>query len=91
MFRSVNGLVKRMASREAEEDLGAGDEGAKFLEQFAVFALEPFLDRFVLRVFPKPLLDDFVGGHGCPPTRVVRHSTRSLELPMNPGMWLVSA
>jgi hypothetical protein len=28
-----------------------------------VFALQPFLDVFVLGSFPKPLLDHFVGGH----------------------------
>jgi hypothetical protein len=58
--------------QEAEQDLGAGDEGAQLLEQLAVFALEPFLDRFVLGSFPEPLLDRFVGGHGCPSTRVCR-------------------
>jgi hypothetical protein len=32
-----------------------------------VFALEPFLDRFVFGIFPEPPLDHFVGGHDCPP------------------------
>jgi hypothetical protein len=56
--------------QEAEQHLGAGDEGAQLLEQLAVLALEPFFYRFVLGSFPEPLLDHFVGGHGCPPTRV---------------------
>jgi hypothetical protein len=43
---------------------------AQLLEQRAVFALEPFLDRFVFGSFPEPLLDHFVGGHVGPPTQV---------------------
>jgi hypothetical protein len=35
----------------------------QLLEQRAVFALEPFLDRFVFGSFPEPLLDHVVGGH----------------------------
>jgi hypothetical protein len=58
------------SEQEAEQDLGPGDEGAQLLEQLAVFALQPFLDRFVFGSFPKSLLDDFVGGHVGPPTRV---------------------
>jgi hypothetical protein len=37
-----------------------------------VLALQPFLDRFVLGSFPESLFDYFVGGHGCPSTRVCR-------------------
>jgi hypothetical protein len=51
--------------------VGAGDEGAQLLEQLAVLALQPFFDLFVLKVFPKPLLDHFVGGHVVPPPRFV--------------------
>jgi hypothetical protein len=65
----VNGLVKRNGEQEAEQDLGAGDEGAQLVEQFAVLALESFFDRFVFGSFPESLLDHFVGGHGCPSTR----------------------
>jgi hypothetical protein len=54
------------ASNIVERDLGAGDEGAQFLEQFAVFALESFFDRFIVGSFPESLLDHFVGGHVCP-------------------------
>jgi hypothetical protein len=67
--------------QEAEQDLGPGDEGAKFLEQLAVFALESFFDRFVLGSFPESLLDHVVGGHGCPSTRGLSGSTLSLDLP----------
>jgi hypothetical protein len=60
---------KADGEQEAEQDLGAGDEGAQFLEQLAVLALESFFDRFVFGSFPESLLDHFVGGHSCPSTR----------------------
>ena len=44
----------------------------QLLEQRAVFALEPFLDVFVLGSFPEPLLDHFVSGHVCPSPCLVR-------------------
>ena len=37
--------------------------GAQLLGQRAVFALEPFPDRYVFGSFPEPLLDHFVSGH----------------------------
>jgi hypothetical protein len=62
---------KADGEQEAEQHLGAGDEGAQLLEQLAVLALQPFFDLFVLKVFPKPLLDHFVGGHVVLPPRFV--------------------
>jgi hypothetical protein len=43
---------KANGEQEAEQDLGAGDEGPQLLEQLAVFTLEPFFDRFVFGASP---------------------------------------
>ena len=58
---------KADGEEEAEQDLGAWDEGAQLLEQLAVFPLQPLLDLFVVGIFPEPLLDRFVGGHDVLP------------------------
>jgi hypothetical protein len=42
-------------------------ETAVLTEQLAVLAFEPFLDLFLVGIFPEPLLDRFVSGHLCPP------------------------
>jgi hypothetical protein len=83
---------KADGEEEAEQDLGAGDEGAKFLEQLAVFALQPFLDVFVFGSFPEPLLDHVVGGHDCPPTHVWSGTLRQAWIcPVSVGAWSVAS
>jgi hypothetical protein len=37
-------------------------ETAVLTEQLAVLAFEPFLDLFLVGIFPEPLLDRFVSG-----------------------------
>jgi hypothetical protein len=83
---------KADGEQEAEQDLGAGDEGAQLLEQLAVFAFEPFLDRFIFGASPSRCsITSSVATIVPPPSQFRPAISRSLDLPCSPGMgrrWL---